>query len=179
MLHRPIFKLWNNSVSISRKHSINIILIIPLFLNHKLIKLEIRSLRVKLADFGLSRTIERSGNDLSLFHARWTAPDVWDGYITANEYNKEGNIDPWSEFFSVLVFIAVNSFPFSVFVKNTNGFLDLVSDVVFGFFPIWVPVSLRSERQICTTTDLECRKTSVRSTYHHCIGSIRVLITGM
>ena len=94
MLHRPIFKLSNNSVSISRKHSINIILIIPLFLNHKLIKLEIRSLRVKLADFGLSRTIERSGNDLSLFHARWTAPDVWDGYITANEYNKEGNIDP-------------------------------------------------------------------------------------
>ena len=69
-------------------------MIIPLFLNHKLIKLEIRSLRVKLADFGLSRTIERNGNDLSLFHARWTAPDVWDGYITAKEYNKEGNIDP-------------------------------------------------------------------------------------
>ena len=81
--------------------------------------------------------------------------------------------------FSVLVFIAGSSFPFSIFVKNTNGFLDLVSDVVFGFFPIWVPVSLRSERQICTTTDLECRKTSVRSTCHHCIGSIRVLITGI
>ena len=95
MLYRTIFKLLNNSISISLKHiQKNFILIIPLFVNHKLIKLDIRSLRVKLADFGLSRTIERSGNDLSLFHARWTAPDVWDDYITANEYNKEGNIDP-------------------------------------------------------------------------------------
>lgn len=45
------------------------------------ILLDIRSLRVKLADFGLSRTVERTGNDLSLFHARWTAPEVWDEYI--------------------------------------------------------------------------------------------------
>lgn len=53
------------------------------------ILLEIRSLRVKLADFGLSRTVERSGNDLSLFHARWTAPEVWDDYIIDDEYNIE------------------------------------------------------------------------------------------
>ena len=51
-----------------------------------LFKLDIRSLRVKLADFGLSRTVERSGNDLSLFHARWTAPEVWDDYIVDDEY---------------------------------------------------------------------------------------------
>ena len=38
-------------------------------------------MRVKLADFGLSRTVEKMGNDLSLFHARWTAPEIWDDYI--------------------------------------------------------------------------------------------------
>ena len=94
MFYRTIFKLLNNSISISRTHSKNFILIIPLFVNHKLIKLDIRSLRVKLADFGLSRTIERSDNDLSLFHARWTAPEVWDDYFTDDEYNVEGNINP-------------------------------------------------------------------------------------
>ena len=41
---------------------------------------------MKLADFGLSRTVERSGNDLSLFHARWTAPEVWDDYIDDDDY---------------------------------------------------------------------------------------------
>lgn len=48
--------------------------------------MDVRSLRVKLADFGLSRTVERSGNDLSLFHARWTAPEVWDDYINDDDY---------------------------------------------------------------------------------------------
>ena len=50
------------------------------------LQLDVRSLRVKLADFGLSRTVERSGNDLSLFHARWTAPEVWDDYIDDDNY---------------------------------------------------------------------------------------------
>lgn len=45
------------------------------------ILLDVRSLRVKLADFGLSRTVDRMGNDISLFHARWTAPEVWDDFI--------------------------------------------------------------------------------------------------
>ncbi|XP_020605710.1 mitogen-activated protein kinase mpk-1-like [Orbicella faveolata] len=53
------------------------------------ILLDVRSLRVKLADFGLSRTVERSGNDLSLFHARWTAPEVWDDYIDDDDYVEE------------------------------------------------------------------------------------------
>ena len=40
--------------------------------------------------------------------------------------------------FTVLVFIVVGVFPnfgswFSVFIKSTNRFLDLVSEVVFGF----------------------------------------------
>ena len=40
--------------------------------------------------------------------------------------------------FTVLVFIVVGEFPnfgtwFSVFIKSTNRFLDLVSEVVFGF----------------------------------------------
>lgn len=59
-------------------------IIITLLLD--IFQLDIRSLRVKLADFGLSRTVERSGNDLSLFHARWTAPEVWDDYIVDDEY---------------------------------------------------------------------------------------------
>ncbi|KAK2552329.1 Serine/threonine-protein kinase CTR1 [Acropora cervicornis] len=45
------------------------------------ILLDIRSLRVKLADFGLSRPVEHIGSDLSLFHARWAAPEVWHEYI--------------------------------------------------------------------------------------------------
>lgn len=61
------------------------------------ILLDIRSLRVKLADFGLSRTIERSDNDLSLFHARWTAPEVWDDYFTDDEYNVEELTDTTEE----------------------------------------------------------------------------------
>ena len=43
---------------------------------------------MKLADFGLSRTVEKSGNDLSLFHARWTAPEVWDDYIDDDDYTE-------------------------------------------------------------------------------------------
>ena len=38
---------------------------------------------------------------------------------------------------------------FSVFAKNINGFSD------FHIWPIWVPVSLRSERQLRASTDLE------------------------
>ena len=62
--------------------------------------------------------------------------------------------------FPVLVLIAVCgvsvfSIWFSVFAKNTNGFSDLISDVVFPIGPIWVPVSLRSERQLRASTDLE------------------------
>ena len=38
---------------------------------------------------------------------------------------------------------------FSVFAKNINGFSD------FHIWPIWVPVPLRSERQLCASTDLE------------------------
>ena len=60
---------------------------------------------------------------------------------------------------------------FTVSIDNTNSFLDLVSDVIFIFFPIWDPVPLQSERQLCTSTDL--------SMIHHWIGSITVLITRM
>lgn len=61
---------------------------------------------MKLADFGLSRTVERSGNDLSLFHARWTAPEVWDDYIDDDDY-AEGdmignNVLPLLEFNQVV-----------------------------------------------------------------------------
>ncbi|XP_073231373.1 uncharacterized protein [Porites lutea] len=55
------------------------------------ILLDVRSLRVKLADFGLSRTVERTGNDLSLFHARWTAPEVWEDYMYFDEEPIEEN----------------------------------------------------------------------------------------
>ena len=44
-------------------------------------QLDIPSLRVKLADFGLSRPVECVASKLSLFHARWTAPEVWHEYI--------------------------------------------------------------------------------------------------
>ena len=47
-------------------------------------------MRVKLADFGLSRTVERTGNDLSLFHARWSAPEVWEDYMYFDEEPVEG-----------------------------------------------------------------------------------------
>ena len=48
--------------------------------------------------------------------------------------------------FTVLVFIVVRRFPsfgtwFSVFVKNTNGFSDLESEVILAF-PMWVPIPL-------------------------------------
>ena len=43
-----------------------------------------------MADFGLSRTVERTGNDLSLFHARWTAPEVWEDYMYFDEEPIEG-----------------------------------------------------------------------------------------
>ena len=43
---------------------------------------------------------------------------------------------------------------FSVFVKNVNGFLDLVLSVVF-VFRLWVLVSFRSVRQLCASTDHE------------------------
>ena len=58
---------------------------------------------------------------------------------------------------------------FSLFVKTTEW---------FSIFPDWVPVTLRSERQLCASTDLEqlwnlCTlEISVYSTCHHCIGSI-------
>ncbi|XP_067019261.1 uncharacterized protein [Acropora muricata] len=45
------------------------------------ILLDLPSLRVKLADFGLSRPVECVGSDLPLFHVRWTAPEVLDEYI--------------------------------------------------------------------------------------------------
>lgn len=36
-------------------------------------------MRVKLADFGLSRQIFKgSEGEVSLFQARWTAPEIWD-----------------------------------------------------------------------------------------------------
>lgn len=93
MFYCIIFKLLNNLISIFRIYLKNFILIIFLFVNYKLIKLDIRSLWVKLVDFGLLRIIERSGNDLFLFYVCWIVFDVWDGYIIVNEYNKEGNID--------------------------------------------------------------------------------------
>ena len=45
----------------------------------------------------------------------------------------------------------------------------------FSDFPIWIPVSLRSKRPLISNS----RETSVCSTCQHCIGSIRVLRTGM
>ena len=47
-------------------------------------------MRVKLADFGLSQTVERTGNDLSLFCARWRAPEVWEDYLYFYEEPIEG-----------------------------------------------------------------------------------------
>lgn len=43
-------------------------------------------MRVKLADFGLSRPIIYSSEGtVSLFHAKWTAPEMWD-------YGDEGKL---------------------------------------------------------------------------------------
>ncbi|XP_074627554.1 uncharacterized protein LOC141885649 [Acropora palmata] len=56
------------------------------------ILLDIRSLRVKLADFGLSRPVEHIGSDLSLFHARWAAPEVWHEYIE-EEFWEDGETE--------------------------------------------------------------------------------------
>ena len=47
---------------------------------------------MKLADFGLSRASERTGNYLSLFHARWTAPERWDDYIDDDDDYIEGDM---------------------------------------------------------------------------------------
>ena len=46
-------------------------------------------MRVKLADFGLSRTVERTGNDRH-FHVRWTAPEVWEDNVRSDEKPIEG-----------------------------------------------------------------------------------------
>ncbi|XP_044183686.1 uncharacterized protein LOC122964234 [Acropora millepora] len=56
------------------------------------ILLDIRSLMVKLADFGLSRPVEHIGSDLSLFHARWAAPEVWHEYIE-EEFWEDGETE--------------------------------------------------------------------------------------
>ena len=45
----------------------------------------------------------------------------------------------------------------------------------FSDFPIWIPVSLRSKRPLISNS----RETSVCSFCQHCIGSTRVLRTGM
>lgn len=70
--------------------------------------------------------------------------------------------------FSVFVLIAVYGFSvfsiwLSVFAQNTDGFSDLVCDVVSGF-PIWVPVSLRFEQPPPISNG---RETSVCSTCYH------------
>ena len=47
---------------------------------------------------------------------------------------------------------------FLVFAKNTNGFSDFDIRCGFQFFPVrpvWIPVSLWSERQLRASTDLE------------------------
>jgi len=46
-------------------------------------------LRVKLADFGLSWTVERTENDCH-FHVRWTAPEVREDYKRSDEKPMEG-----------------------------------------------------------------------------------------
>ncbi|XP_015762464.1 PREDICTED: serine/threonine-protein kinase CTR1-like isoform X6 [Acropora digitifera] len=52
------------------------------------ILLDLPSLRVKLADFGLSRPVECVGSDLPLGHVRWTAPEVLDEYIEEEPYEE-------------------------------------------------------------------------------------------
>ena len=46
------------------------------------------------------------------------------------------------------------AFNFRFSSKNTKRFLDLASDVAFGF-SFWVPVSFRSEQQMCASSDLK------------------------
>ena len=81
--------------------------------------------------------------------------------------------------FSVLVFITVTYFPFSVFIKNTNEFLDLVSDVVFSFFLFGFRCLFNLSGKYAPPLILNAAKSFVCSTCHHCIGSVRVLITRM
>ena len=72
--------------------------------------------------------------------------------------------------FSVLVFIAVTHFPFSVFIKNTNEFLDLVSDVVFSFFLFGCQCFFNLSDKYAAPLISNAAKTIVCSTCHHCIG---------
>mgnify|MGYP001793921659 CR=1 FL=1 len=62
-------------------------------------QLDTRSMLLKLADFGLSRKFSKDllgKGPKSVFHARWTAPELWDqlqeddiGYAS-NDHSSEG-----------------------------------------------------------------------------------------
>ena len=63
---------------------------------------------------------------------------------------------PW--FFGFGVHCGLRIYWFLVFMKNTNGFSVLISNMILGFsyltYFIWVFVSPRSEQQLHTSTDL-------------------------
>ena len=67
---------------------------------------------------------------------------------------------------------------FSAFVKNTNEFSDLVSNG-FRFFLFGFRFELDLSGNYSPPLISNNRETSLCSTSHHCIGTIRLLITGM
>lgn len=93
-------------------------------------QLDVRSLRVKLADFGLSRTVDRMGNDISLFHARWTAPEVWDDFIV-DEHSIEGK-----------------------FLKNSVNRLQKIEDVMYQYFYLSIILLIEIPFENCRVCQL-------------------------
>ena len=73
-------------------------------------------------------------------------------------------------FFSFGVHCSYTHFPFSVFIKNTNEFLDLVSDVVFSFFLFGRRCFFNLSDKYAAPLISNAAKTTVCSTCHHCIG---------
>ena len=119
--------------------------------------------------FGLLSPISATWNSFLVF-------PYWEGHCDFRFWGIGYFFKSVSRFLcqKTLVFISVCGFSvfriwFSLFVKTTEW---------FSIFPDWVPVTLRSERQLCASTDLEqlwnlCTlEISVYSTCHHCIGSI-------
>lgn len=77
---------------------------------------------------------------------------------------------------SVQCSLGFTGFRFKTFVKNTNEFSDLVSDMVFGFFLFGFRFLFVLSGDYARPLTLNGRETSVCSTCHHYIGQIGVFL---